>query len=177
MSTWAGMTDLLPLDLHLDLSTKSDAHGVASCISSMSTTFPDEGEMSSSREPRSQLSLEELPSARSFMSLSTISLANPHILHPRACNPAMDLVALLHEYGEESKPDLKGKGKASGLSTTVVLWRLSGSKVWEAEVDGRVLGLAWSHDGGCKQDRADSRVIPIPCGTETRPVDIAGAQC
>lgn len=100
--------------------------------------------------------LDELPESRSFTSLATISLANPHILHPNACNPAMDLVALLHERGGEDDPsgavgkayDAKGKGKAGDeIATTVVLWRLTGSKVWEVEVAGRVAGLGWSADG------------------------------
>lgn len=77
--------------------------------------------------------------ARAFTVASTNSLQQPHILHPHACNPAMDLAVLLCEPSDE-------KAKA-GMSTLVSLWRLSGAKVWEVQVNGRVLGLTWSADG------------------------------
>jgi len=88
---------------------------------------------------------EGSPSA--FTSLATIPLAKPHVLHPDACNPTMDLVVLLLE-DEEGGGGMGGRGKAgAGVSTKVALWRMSGSKVWEVDVGGRVLGLAWSRDG------------------------------
>ena len=59
----------------------------------------------------------------------------------------MDLVALLGLSGGETV-GLKGKGKAvAGSVTKVALWRVSGSKVWEADIEGRVVGLAWTGDG------------------------------
>jgi hypothetical protein len=92
----------------------------------------------------------ELPSSTSFSPLGTIHLSAPHVLHPEACNPAMDLVALLGVSGGEANSS-KGKGKAlTGNSTRVALWRMSGSKVWEADVEGRVCGLAWTGDGQSK---------------------------
>ncbi|BEI94663.1 uncharacterized protein CcaverHIS019_0702440 [Cutaneotrichosporon cavernicola] len=75
--------------------------------------------------------------ARSFSVASTSSLKYPHLLHPRAANPAMDLAALVREPDEDQP----------GVSTLVSLWRLSGAIVWEVRVTGRVLGLAWSPDG------------------------------
>lgn len=72
---------------------------------------------------------------RSFTLASTSALKQPHMLHPRACNPAMDLAVLLAESDDKS------------VSTLVSLWRLSGTSVWEVEVNGHVLGLTWSTDG------------------------------
>lgn len=70
---------------------------------------------------------------QAFTRMSTINLAHPHSLHPEACNPTMDLVVLLHEDDGRTK---------------VALWRMaSGSKVWEVDIAGRILGLAWSRDG------------------------------
>ncbi|KAL1412364.1 hypothetical protein Q8F55_000108 [Vanrija albida] len=74
------------------------------------------------------------PPAQAFTRMSTINLAHAHTLHPDACNPTMDLVCLLHED--------------EAVKSKVALWRMaSGSKVWEVELGGRVLGLAWSRDG------------------------------
>ncbi|WOO81875.1 uncharacterized protein LOC62_04G005390 [Vanrija pseudolonga] len=71
--------------------------------------------------------------SQAFTRMSTINLAQPHSLHPEACNPTMDLVVLLHE--DEGR-------------TKVALWRMaSGSKVWEVDIVGRILGLAWSRGG------------------------------
>lgn len=108
----------------------------------------------------------ELPSTSSFTPLATLSLSSPYVLHPDACNPRMDLVVLLGPL-EGSGPSLssgipdphsatrKGKGKVqiAGLRTRVALWRLSGSKVWEVDLEGKVAGLAWNQDG----ER------PLPC--------------
>jgi hypothetical protein len=93
---------------------------------------------------------------QSFTSLSTIHLPGPHILHPNACNPAMDLVTLISDSagsgpaGALGVTTSKGKGKAFDISPggcNVSLWRLSGSKVWETHVAGTIAGLAWSIDG------------------------------
>lgn len=75
--------------------------------------------------------------ARSFSFASTSALKYPHLLHPRAANPVMDLAALVREPDDDQP----------GLRTLVSLWRLSGATVWEVRVTGRVLGLAWSADG------------------------------
>lgn len=93
--------------------------------------------------------MSEFTELRSFTPLATISLSQQHVLHPEACNPTMDLVALIVEDSGDSAPGFGGKGKARAgpVLTTVELWRLSGSKVWDAKVAGRVLGLAWSRDG------------------------------
>lgn len=89
--------------------------------------------------------MSEFTELRSFTPLATISLSQQHVLHPAACNPTMDLVALI----VEDAGDVGGKGKARAgpVHTAVELWRLSGSKVWDIIVAGRVLGLAWSRDG------------------------------
>jgi hypothetical protein len=79
-----------------------------------------------------------------FTPLATLHLPSPHVLHPQACNPTMDLVVLLGNGGNAGK----GKDKVgSGKYTKLALWRMSGSKVWESDVEGQVRGLAWSHDG------------------------------
>ncbi|ORX40520.1 hypothetical protein BD324DRAFT_647447 [Kockovaella imperatae] len=53
----------------------------------------------------------------------------------------MDLVILL------SSPDTHGKGKERAGGILVELWRLSGGKVWDREIQGRLGGLAWTLDG------------------------------
>lgn len=79
-----------------------------------------------------------------FTPLATLHLPSPHILHPQACNPTMDLVVLLGNGGYSGK----GKDKVgTGKYTKLALWRMSGIKVWESDVEGQVRGLAWSHDG------------------------------
>jgi len=99
-----------------------------------------------------------LPSRQSFTPLATIQLPSPHVLHPDACNPAMDLVVLLAPVQPTSSTvasgiaSAKGKGKAVSSEhkmhiTKIALWRMSGSKVWEVELGGKVGGLAWSPDG------------------------------
>ena len=56
----------------------------------------------------------------------------------------MDLVVLLGNGGYSGKgKDKVGTGKYKKLE----LLRMSGSKVWEIDVEGQVRGLAWSHDG------------------------------
>ncbi len=100
------------------------------------------------------------PNSSSFTPIATLHLPTPHILHPDACNPAMDLVVLLAPFDSASSVPTtttkvsnsavtKGKGKAetSGSRIKVALWRMSGSKVWEVELEGNVEGLAWSLDG------------------------------
>jgi hypothetical protein len=84
--------------------------------------------------------MEDPYSASAFTPLATLHLPGPHVLHPQACNPTMDLVVLLGQGG--------GRGKVgSDNSTRLALWRMSGSRVWESDVGGRVRGLVWSHDG------------------------------
>nr|XP_019010398.1 uncharacterized protein I206_04867 [Kwoniella pini CBS 10737]OCF49179.1 hypothetical protein I206_04867 [Kwoniella pini CBS 10737] len=87
-----------------------------------------------------------LPDRTSFTPLSTISLPSSHILHPGSCNPSMDLVVLLSHPFNPSSNSWKGKGKEIG-KTQISLWRTGGSKVWEVNVTGQVVGLAWSEDG------------------------------
>ncbi|KAK8853269.1 hypothetical protein IAR55_003972 [Kwoniella newhampshirensis] len=96
------------------------------------------------------------PPSTSFTPLSTIQLNDTHVLHPRSCNPAMDLVVLLSSSSASSSaqatvPAFGRKGKDKEISgaekTKVCLYRTGGSKVWEVEVEGRVSGLAWSEDG------------------------------
>ncbi|KAK4687139.1 hypothetical protein P7C73_g2981, partial [Tremellales sp. Uapishka_1] len=92
------------------------------------------------------------PDSTSFTPLATLHLPAPHVLHPHACNPAMDLVVLLSTSLPSGARNVVGKGKekassGKGDTTKVALWRMSGSKVWEVELEGRVLGLAWSRDG------------------------------
>ena len=65
----------------------------------------------------------------------------------------MDLVVLLLPPESDADPDapssVKGKERARNAAgpTAVALWRMSGSKVWEVDVDGSIIGLAWSIDG------------------------------
>ncbi|OCF41363.1 hypothetical protein I317_04844 [Kwoniella heveanensis CBS 569] len=116
------------------------------------------------------------PPTTSFTALSTIPLPTPHVLHPKACNPSMDLIVLLSPPASASTAtssssaataapsrvlpayqawnSAKGKGKdtdtgvsGGGQKTEVSLWRTGGSRVWEVDVAGRVAGLAWSEDG------------------------------
>lgn len=89
--------------------------------------------------------MSEFTELRSFTPLATISLSQQHVLHPEACNPTMDLVALIVEDAGDQAG--KGKARAGPVHTIVELWRMSGSKVWEVNITGRVLGLAWSRDG------------------------------
>ncbi|KAL7418520.1 hypothetical protein Q5752_006978 [Cryptotrichosporon argae] len=81
-----------------------------------------------------------IPARSSFTPLATLDLAAPAVLHPAACNPAMDLVVLL-------SPDAGGGGGGWAGRLGVALWRMSGSAVWSAEVEGELRGLAWSRDG------------------------------
>lgn len=88
----------------------------------------------------------------------------------------MDLVVLLSEDLEDkAKPPAfgtKGKGRSGpGVATKVELWRMSGSKVWEVMVTGRVLGLAWSRDGEYEEGTSDSRLIPITTGSQLSHLD------
>lgn len=93
-----------------------------------------------------------------FSVLGTFDLPTRHVLHPGACNPAMDLVALLApQAGPAPRAPVfpawhpKGKQKAvepaGGIRTKVSLWRVSKSIVWEVEMQGQVVGLAWTNDG------------------------------
>jgi hypothetical protein len=108
------------------------------------------------------------PSSQSFTPLATLDLSSPHVLHPEACNPAMDLVVLIAENASSSSSASgygggKGKGKAalgSGASR-VSLWRMTGSKVWDIGIEGRIAGLAWSRDGEYQTFLADVRVTVI----------------
>jgi hypothetical protein len=87
------------------------------------------------------------PSSSAFTPLATLHLPRPHVLHPQACNPTMDLVILLGSSGPVVPPTVKGKGRAMGGNTKLALWRMSGTKVWSVDIDGSVRGLAWTHDG------------------------------
>ena len=101
-----------------------------------------------------------VPSTNSFTPLSTLHLPVPHVLHPDACNPVMDLV-VLHALMEDGNSDTRVTKRINDVTergetveggpapprTKVALWRMSGSKVWEVDLVGKVAGLAWSQDG------------------------------
>lgn len=98
----------------------------------------------------------EFSTTSSFTPLSTIHLPTSHVLHPDACNPAMDLVVVFSTSSSGVAPPkpaiygAKGKGKAESvgvMKSKVELWRMSGSKSWEVELKGKVGGLAWTLDG------------------------------
>ncbi len=63
----------------------------------------------------------------------------------------MDLVVLVAPGG--ATMSVKGKERAVDVDTRgwtsarLSVWRMLGSKVWDVEIKGRVLGLAWSIDG------------------------------
>ncbi|RXK35659.1 hypothetical protein M231_07089 [Tremella mesenterica] len=60
----------------------------------------------------------------------------------------MDLVVLLSSPPSPSPSSLKGKEKQVSVEKTKVsLWRMTGSKVWEVQTEGRIFGLVWSLDG------------------------------
>jgi hypothetical protein len=86
-----------------------------------------------------------LQDANSFTPLGTIVPAFPSILLPGACNPVMDLVALLTSP-KHLPTSIKGKGKAVD-EKKVTLYRVSGSQVWEVGYEGVIAGLGWSTDG------------------------------
>jgi len=86
--------------------------------------------------------MEDPYSASAFTPLATLHLPGPHVLHPQACNPTMDLVMLLGQGGPG-----RGKRVSPETHTRLVLWRMSGSRVWENDAGGQVRGLTWSHDG------------------------------
>lgn len=81
----------------------------------------------------------------SFTPLGTISPQVPALLLGGACNPVMDLVALITSP-KHLPAAAKGKARA-GDDRKVSLWRMSGTKVWEVGYDGVIAGLAWSPDG------------------------------
>ncbi|OCF61367.1 hypothetical protein L486_01015 [Kwoniella mangroviensis CBS 10435] len=90
------------------------------------------------------------PDRTSFTPLSIIPLPSSHMLHPRSCNPAMDLIVLLSLPSPSTSTSgslWKGKGKEIGSKTQISLWRTGGSKVWQVGVEGDVQGLAWNEDG------------------------------
>lgn len=113
----------------------------------------------------------DVPYSTSFTPLATLALPHPYLLHPQACNPAMDLVVLIAPGGATAS--LKGKERAVDVDTRgwtnarVSVWRMLGAKVWDVEVKGRVLGLAWSIDGESVLDLSrggcgELRFRPIP---------------
>jgi hypothetical protein len=66
------------------------------------------------------------------------------------------------------KPGMaKGKEKEAGLKSKVGLWRMSGAKVWEADVEGKVLGMAWSRDGRYTPDSPDDRSGSVHFDSQT----------
>lgn len=86
-----------------------------------------------------------LQESDSFTPLGVITPARPSLLLPGACNPVMDLVALL--TSPKHLPfSAKGKGKAVD-EKKVGLYRVSGSQVWEVGYEGIIAGLGWSSDG------------------------------
>ena len=108
-----------------------------------------------------------LPNVNSFTPLAILHLTGPYILHPDGCNPAMDLVVLLSPPQEHLGTEAplvstyismwevaerpQAKAGSPKLTTRVALWRMSGTKVWEVELEGDVDGLAWSLDGRCTE--------------------------
>jgi hypothetical protein len=88
-----------------------------------------------------------------FTYLANLQLPHAHLLHPQACNPAMDLLALVSPGGTRAPTNGKGKNKDIGpdtrgwTDTKVSLWRMMSNQVWAVDVKGRPLGLAWSIDG------------------------------
>jgi hypothetical protein len=79
----------------------------------------------------------------SFDEPTILHLTNPCRLHPNACNPQMDLVALLYLPTDEEIQE-------GSDGSSIELWRTSGEecvKVWEREVGGWVVGMDWSLDG------------------------------
>ena len=103
-----------------------------------------------------------LPNTQSFTPLATINVPQPCILHPNACNPAMDLVALII-VGEDAI-SVKGKGKAIAPGGRIALWRMTGGKVWEVGSEGEVRGLAWSTDGKSSRNITDGRFAFVTSG-------------
>lgn len=83
--------------------------------------------------------------SNSFTPLGTISPALPALLLAGACNPVMDLVALITSP-THLRASIKGKGRADD-ERKVSLWRMSGTRVWEVGYEGIIAGLAWSPDG------------------------------
>ncbi|KIR81389.1 hypothetical protein I306_01624 [Cryptococcus gattii EJB2] len=100
------------------------------------------------------------PQSQSFTYLSAFPLPSQHYLHPKSCNPVMDLIVLLSPYPAPTTAPgptpmqlhmmrmrgLGGNIKDEG-KTKVSLWRTGGDKVWEVDVGGRVGGMAWMEDG------------------------------
>jgi hypothetical protein len=88
-----------------------------------------------------------------FTYLANLQLPHAHLLHPQACNPAMDLVALLSPGGAGAA--VKGKSKQRDIGsdtrgwtdTRVSVWRMMSDRAWEVDIKGRPLCLAWSVDG------------------------------
>lgn len=96
-----------------------------------------------------------MANATAFAPMGTINLSSTSVLHPNACNPAMDLVAVFSPVaGGITSMDIstrtnKGKARAETLGNgcSISLWRMGGSKVWEVDCKGHIAGMAWSEDG------------------------------
>lgn len=106
----------------------------------------------------------QLPDSRSFSSIATIPLQDEHVLHPDACNPAADTVVLFSVQpsrpgGGGAGPSRLAGGAQAVTKTKVELWRILGTKVWEYDPEGQVVGFAW-HPGGRfgDADLTDGRV-------------------
>lgn len=97
----------------------------------------------------------------SFTPLATIHLTGPHVLHPEACNPTMDLVALLGLSGNQAGPSRTQGREAKTSISKVALWRMSGSRVWEADLEGQVGGIAWTPDGQSVGRRSSSACLKL----------------
>jgi hypothetical protein len=90
-----------------------------------------------------------------FAPMGTINLSSTSVLHPNACNPAMDLVVVFGPAAgartgmDEATRTNKGKARAETLGNgcKISLWRMGGSKVWEVDCKGYIAGMAWSEDG------------------------------
>ena len=91
-------------------------------------------------------SMAETASGQTFAQLGSISLPSPALLLPGACNPVMDLVVLCTSTSLLPPPSVKGKGRQDNAQK-ILLWRMSGSKVWDVGYDGVLVSLAWSQDG------------------------------
>lgn len=98
------------------------------------------------------MTIEDLDS---FDEPTILHLTRRYRLHPNACNPQMDLVALLYLPTQEEIDE--------GESSSVELWRTSGEqcvKVWDRDIAGYVVGMDWSLDG---ESYMMSKLVLIHC--------------
>lgn len=76
-----------------------------------------------------------------FSSLTVLALPSPCRLLATSCSPDKDLIALISRYVGQDR---------------VSLWKYSGTKIWEADVDSSdadIPAIAWSPDGAVHIDQ------------------------